>query len=469
MLYRLIGLLKGVIAKMLGRNEIQRALQVETAVSNEMQTALMLWADLFQDKAPWRNRETQSYGLAASIAGEIARLVTVEFQSKITGSTRAEYLDRAYQAFLPRLRPAVEYAAAAGTLIFKPYLTADGQLAVDCVPAWRFVPTAYNSLGQITGAAFIEQVQRGNTWYHRIEHHQLTDKAYTIHNAAYKAFSASDLGTPCALQAVPEWAALASEVTIRNQDGSTLARPLFAVLRMPMANTIDADSPLGVSVYSRAIGLIEQADRQYSRILWEYEGSELAIDATDGALPPDDRLPQRQQRLFRQLGIEGKAQSDLYEVFSPQIRDTALFHGLDKLLKRIEFNCYLSYGTLSDPQNVDKTAEEIRSSKQRSYSTVRDIQKALEHALDHLIWVMDQYASLYHTAPSGAYKVSYSFGDGVLEDTDKEFAQRMQLVNAQILRPELMLTWYYGCSEEEARKMLPQQDNPLSAFLTGDS
>lgn len=31
--------------------------------------------------------------------------------------------------------------------------------------------------------------------------------------------------------------------------------------------------------------------------------------------------------------------------------------------------------SLSDPNTVDKTAEEIKASKQRSYSTVSDIQK----------------------------------------------------------------------------------------------
>lgn len=114
-------------------------------------------------------------------------------------------------------------------------------------------------------------------------------------------------------------------------------------------------------------------------------------------------------------------------MFNPAIRDTSLFNGLDKLLKRIEFNCNLAYGTLSDPQAVDKTAEEIRSSKQRSYSAVCDVQRALQSALEHLIWVMDFYASLYKLAPMGEYEVSFSWGDGVLQDTDKEYMRRKEL------------------------------------------
>lgn len=53
---------------------------------------------------------------------------------------------------------------------------------------------------------------------------------------------------------------------------------------MPEANTIEAHSPLGVSGYSRAVKLIKEADLQYSRMLWEFQGGELAIDIDRDAL-----------------------------------------------------------------------------------------------------------------------------------------------------------------------------------------
>ena len=47
-----------------------------------------------------------------------------------------------------------------------------------------------------------------------------------------------------------------------------------------------------------------------SHILWEYEGSELAIDASEGALRREDKqgqttiqMPERRKRLFREIGI----------------------------------------------------------------------------------------------------------------------------------------------------------------------
>lgn len=452
---------------MLHINDAKAALKVDVAVSSEMQTAIDTWALMFQDKAGWLDDNTQSLGLPAAIAGEIARLAVVEMSSKVEGSPRADYLQAEYEQVLDALRTNTEIAAAGGGLVFKPYVDEE-HIAVDCVPAWRFLPTSFNSRGEVTGAVFVEQATKGKTYYTRMEHHQLTDAGYTIRNLAFMSTTQAALGTPCNLAMVEEWAALEPEVVIKYKDGTAPEGALFSYFKMPFANNIDPGSPLGVSIYSRAVGLIKEADKQYSRILWEYEGSELAIDASEGALKttgPDgkpNKVPERRKRLFRELGLDQGTSGDLYQIFSPEIRDSSLFNGLDKILKRIEFSCCLSYGTLSDPQSVEKTAEEIKTSKQRSYSAVCDIQKALQTALEHLVWVMDFYASMYGLAPRGEYEVGFTWGDGVMENTDTEFARRKLLADSGYLKPEKLVAWYFGITEDEAKaEYLPEAAPPL--------
>ena len=474
MFQKFLSWIKGVIFKMLHISDAKRALQVDVAISTPMQTAINLWYELFTNQAPWLDDITPSLGLPAAIAGEIARLTTVELESDVTGSPRADYLHQELLPVLASLRNDMEIAAAGGGLVFKPYVDGD-HIAVDCVPAWRFLPTAFNSRKEVTGAVFVEQVTKGRTYYTRMEHHQLTDEGYTIRNLAFTSQSKDALGTPCGLGQVDEWADLEPEMTIRYKDGTVPEGVLFAYFRIPFANVVDTESPLGVSVYSRAVDLIKDADRQYGRILWEFEGSELAVDASQGALDVSDRdgkpvkLPHRNKRLFRQLAIDQGDHGDLYKVFNPEIRDTSLFNGLDKILKRIEFNCNLAYGTLSDPQNVDKTAEEIRSSKQRSYSAICEVQAALQGALEHLLWVMDLYATLYKLAPRGEYKANFTWGDGILQDVDLEYARRMQLADRGYLRPEKVLSWYFHISEEEAaRDYMPAQEQTPPLFGDGD-
>lgn len=447
---------KGVISDMFSIPQ-----EPQTAVGAKMRDAIALWARMFEGQAPWLDDTTRSLELPAAIAAEVARLTTVELESAVEGDgERAAFLQDEYSRVLDNLTNIVEYACAGGGVILKP--CCDGtNIYVDAVEAWRFVPTGFNSRREMTGAVFSEQLVKGREIFTRLERHELTEAGYRIRNEAYRSHARGQLGRLCPLETVPEWAELESETLLCYRDGSAPERMLFAYFRLPLANAVDPESPLGVSVYSRATGLIEQADKQYSRILWEYEGSELAVDASYGALrtPSENgstlRLPERQKRLFRQLALDHGQNGDLYEVFSPAIRDQSLFNGLDKLLKRIEFNCCLAYGTLSDPQNTDKTAEEIRAGKQRSYAMVCAVQHELQKALEQLVWAMDFYTSLYALAPAGDYALRFTWGDGILEDSDKEFARRAEMVKQGILRPEKLVSWYFGISDQQARELIP--------------
>ncbi|MFQ9208922.1 MAG: hypothetical protein ACLR3S_07060, partial [Clostridium fessum] len=90
-------------------------------------------------------------------------------------------------------------------------------------------------------------------------------------------------------------------------------------------------------------------------------------------------------------GVEyatGAQDKPLLDVFSPAIRDTAYYNGWNQQMRLIEFRCNLAYGTLSDPNNTDKTAEEIKASKQRSYDFISDCQRALQKALTDLVNAM---------------------------------------------------------------------------------
>lgn len=435
---------------------IKNVVGVDATISDEMQNGIELWNDMFRDNAPWIDNNTQSMGVASAISGEIARLTLVEFKSEVSGSTRADFLQGSYKYVIDNLREQIEFATAKGGIVFKPYVD-NGKIAIDFVQADKFIPTAYNSRKEIRGAVFIERTKKGKSWYTRLEHHNLTETGYIIQNKAFYSINETTLGTPVSLQSVDEWSNLEPEVTLGYKDGTTLERPLFVYFKMPIANHIDEESPLGVSAYSRAVGLIEQADKQYSRILWEYEGTELAIDASINALN-NTRLPERKKRLFRQLELDRGTGGDLYEVFSPEIRDSSLFNGLNQILRRIEFACHLSYGTLSDPQYEAKTAEEIRLSKQRSFAMICNVQSSLECALKDLLWIIDYYTSLYKLAPVGEYEISFNWGDGILSDSNTEFSQLKSMVDSGVLKPEKLISWYFGISEEEAVNYIPQNN-----------
>ncbi|MEG1687832.1 MAG: phage portal protein, partial [Angelakisella sp.] len=223
----------------------------------------------------------------------------------------------------------------------------------------------------------------------------------------------------------------------------------------PMANCMEPDSPLGVSVYAAASQLIEQAEQQWERIEWEYKGSELAVDASedlfehrrDGSVV----LPQGQERLFRAHDLDiGQSGGKFLEVFSPEIRDRALFCGLDSILRRIEFNCGLAYGTISDPQQVERTAQEVRAGRQRSYAMVCDLQGALEAALRELCEVLDIWATVYELCPDEPWQLRVCWGDSVLVDSETLRESHRKDVAAGLMSvQEYRAVWYGDAAMQE--------------------
>ena len=372
---------------------------------------------------------------------------------------RAEFLNKQYEKLKDALRIQLEYGIAKGGLVVKPYIVKHGgqtlhqetdmmtgeitqteskdgyEIEFDFIQANEFYPLAFDSSGKITEAAFIQRKIDKDVVYSRLEYHKLEDNSVTVINRAFKSNAVAtgkldNLGQEIPLSEVPEWAMLSSETVVENVN-----RLLFAYFKMPEANTIDTHSPLGVSGFDKVKWLIKEADKQYSRLLWEFEGGELAIDIDRNALKwiqdPSDPdygksvMGNLQNRLYRKVDLN---EDNTYEVFSPTLRDQSLINGLNCILMRIEDGAGISRGTLSDVVSEAKTATELRMLRVRSYETNAHIQKATEKMLRDAIYVMNVYCDLYDITADGEYEVSFEWDDSIINDTDTELTKRLMLI-----------------------------------------
>jgi len=441
-----------------------------------MQTAIQDWYDLYQGNAPWLQHNPQSLGLPAAIASEIAKLVTIEMEVNINEvksdknsteetkpqekgdnkSSRALFMTETLKPFLKSIRNYCEYGCATGGVMFKPYFNGEG-VSIECVQATDFKPVTFDNKGNITACKFVERKYIGKDIYNRLETHTLEDGILTVTNKCYKSMSNSDKGTEVPLSSVPEWADIEPEVTINN-----VTRPLYQYFKIPLGNTIDPNSPLGISVYGRSstVELIKEADEQWQRFLWEFEGGELAIDASKEIFPNDKDgkpiIPAGRERLFRPNELDTSETNELIKIFSPALRDSNIGNGLNAILKRIEFNVGLAYGTLSDPQQIEKTAQEIKTSKQRSYSTVSDIQKALEEAIEGLIEAIDLTCNLYSIGGKGAFETAYKWDDSIITDVDTELGKRITLMQNGLASKIETRMWYFGETRRQAEQALKE-------------
>ena len=511
--------IKEVIQKMIGARTVEKTLHVTPTISSEMETAIQLWTDMYKNNAPWLrepdfNDPTRivSLGLPALIASEKARTALIELESEITTPTeevevenpnytppqpdefgnvlpsvesptiteekpktntaRAEYLNEQYKKLKKKLRTQIEFGIAKGGLIIKPYVVVSKSNDVNAVQTYSiewdfcqadsFYPIAFNSSGDITEAAFLQTVVRKDIIYRRLEYHKWENNTVTVVNKAYKSTNSAtlqdnmgiDLGQEVPLTEVAEWADLQPEAKITN-----VSKPLFGYFKMPEANTIDTSSPLGVSGYSRAIDLIKDADMQYSRLLWEYEGGELAIDIDRDALNfmsdsagGHSVMTALQRRLYRKvdIGVEGQT----YQPYAPALRDSSYLQGLNNILMRIEDVVALSRGTLSDAASEARTATELKILKQRSYQANADIQQAVQDAVEDAVYAANTYCSLYQITPEGDYDISFEWDDSIIVDVDTELNKRLTLLQNGLTSKVEVRQWYFGETERQAQEAL---------------
>lgn len=427
------------------------------SVSTQMISCISLWSAMYENKPPWKVKRKKSANLSVQIASETARLVTLEMTSLIKGSQTADYLNEIYQKnVIPKLRKYTEYGLAKGSLIIKPIADENG-IKTQFIQADRFFPISFDGSGNLIKCVFTDQIRKGKNIYTLIEIDTFENGLLKIENRLFKSSNDGMLGYEVALSEVPQWESLPKESVF-----SGVEKLPFGFFRCPLANQIDSFSPLGVSCYSRAVDLIEEADRRYNSISWEYEATETAVHISESMLKynkDNDKFiyPGGNERLYRAVEYSaGANDKPLIETYSPQIRSTELFDGWNNQLRMIEYACCLAYGTLSNPQNVDKTAEEIRASKQRSYSFVADVQTALENALKDYIDGCWFWSQIFHLVPNGKYKVDFDWNDSIVSSPDEKRKQDIQDLNLGIMRPEEYRAKWYNEDIKTALENLPQ-------------
>ncbi len=438
---------------------IQKAMGVDIAISRKMSSAIYKWGKMYINEAPWLKEGVRSLNLPAAICTEMARLVTMESKISITGGPRADMIAKFMRPFLINLPRYVEYACSTGGITFKPYMDSKG-IAIDVTKAGYFYPVSFDSAENITGVIFPEFKRVGKKLYTRLEYQQFSDGKYIIINKAFVSRKAQvkndnviNLGQEISLVDVPEWSNIESYAEFRDAD-----RTLFSYFKIPVANNIDPESPLGVSIYARAVEQIRDADEQYGAAMWEYKSKETAIQASSEFFKHDRQgnaiLPRGKERQYVDMGhsVSDDNGKPFFNVYSPEIRDASFFNGYNKIIQKVEFNSGLAYGTLSDPQVVDKTAEEIKMSKQRSYSTVTSIQNSLSDAVKMLVDAIDAWITIEDLASPGSVNLAMSWDDSLVTDKKAEREQDLQDLAAGIMQAyEYRMKWY-GEDEATARE-----------------
>lgn len=447
---------------------------------------------------PNAKRKMSFLNLSKAVCAELAQMVWTD-QTDINISTNgvvdgqkdtlAEFVGKvlAENNFNVKMLEAIEQAAALGGEALKVWyevkhdsegneIPNSGRIRIGFCMADQFVPTAWDN-AEISEGVFISRIAKDGYYYTRLEWHKWDALTYVITNELYRSEIKKNnttepqdiLGYRYPLSSIYPYLNERTEI-------NTIEKSLFSYFHTPVANNLDDNSPLGVSVYANAMETLHALDIAFDSFVREFRlGKKRIIVPARMIKTVVDPITGKSVRYF-------DATDETYEALSTddpdslKIQDNSVelrveehVAGINAFLNIFCLQIGLSAGTFSfDAKSGLKTATEVVSENSKTYKTVKNFQNMLVPAITRLVDNIIEVAALYGLEYEGksiavekekGYDVSVILDDGITQDRQTNINEGMALVNARLMSKKKFLTdpkFGQGLTEEEAEAELKQ-------------
>ena len=469
---------------------------------------------------PEAKREAYRMNMAKALCAEMAGLVWGEectINVSINGfestEDRPDPLDAFMQktlaknAFREKMQEDIEEGLALGGSALKTWvesrhdeegneLPETRKLMIGYAMADQFVPTAWDN-AKVTEGVFVSRIAKGGYYYTRLEWHKWNGETYVITNELYrseirKGANPDDtqdiLGVRYPLAEIYPYLDEVTEIPVTES--------LFTYWRTPIANNLDDNSPLGMSIYGNAIETLHALDICYDSFVREFRlGKKRIIVPARAVRTVVDPQTGRLCRYF-------DANDETYEALasdtpedlkindnSVELRVEEHVAAINAFLSILWMQVGFSAGTFSfDSHGGLKTATEVVSENSKTYKTIKTIQNQLRPAIEHLVRNIIDVAILYEmtddngtpiaTLAAPGYNITITFDDGVTQDRQTNLNEGVMLVGAGLLSKMTFLTdpkYGQGLTPEQAQAELDRiksegagRIDPLAIFNTAE-
>ncbi len=408
--------------------------------SGPMKEAIQEWFALYFGGAP-REKEDPCQQLPYTVVSKLYRTAFAEYELAVTGGKEGFFATSVLPELEAARKRAVQLALIGGEAWLKP-VPAPGQKKFLFLPMRRdcVVVLARAPGGEATALGSAEVTRENGRVYTLLERRQASARGAVIESKLFCSQDGASLGTQVALDSLEKYAGLLPVNTLRGVEGIGLAR-----LAVPTENCVDGSGE-PVSVYAAAVGLIHNINRNEWQLNREFEkGASRIIASGDLLTRGKDGRPRLDAELF--VGIDDDPEAAGITIFSPALREASFLARKAEYLRNLETVMGIKRGLLGEVEAAQRTATEVTSSQGDYSLTLADLQGMWEAAARQALRLSDQLGRVYKLCgaePFDAQKdVSISWGNGILYDKDKDWAETMQLVQAGMLRPEIALAWRY--------------------------
>ena len=475
---------------MLFKTDAEKAFGVETYLSPEMDSAIKLWEQLESGKPPWVKEDIRTIRFSNTVARELSKLVTQNIDIKVqakygTGETAAKIQEAIDDYFLKNAQEIIGNQIMLGGMMAK----WNGK-GMDYIPPDRFLVTEFDSNGDINGAIFFSYYQKEKKFYTRAEWHRFEDgtqkneagkmvsvRRYRVSNKAFVSDQQDQIGRPTDLKNT-KWADIVPEFTAEN-----LEKPLFVYIKNPYSNTIDPDSPLGVSCFSECIEELRWLDIAMSTLGIETEDSAPKMIVGQSVIQYAQSNRIELPRMVLKTGLDDMTDKP-FEQWQPQLQVASRTEGINFYLNIIGSKTGFSqnYFTLDGKQGL-RTATEVEADERQTINTIMTYRQVLDRPNsngDGRVGVVHDIAYIINAmliingeiAPSeyGNYELFCNFADP-FQDTEADKMFDYQLANQGYMSKVRFLVRNLGLTEDEAAAMVAEakaEQGPEEERLFGE-
>jgi len=376
--------------------------------------------------------------------GDTSQRVAYAVVNKIITALFGEYKCICDGPFAPldeKRREAMEILLTGGECFIKPCPTPVG-FDFTLIPRGNVLIFGRDGNGMPNHIGTVEQSIRGKHYYTLLERRQVGDDGLLIiENTLYRSLNRENLGTQVALSDHPLYEGLPEKYQFGVPVGLGLVR-----MKTPILNCVDGSAD-GVAVFAPAVELIENIDKNEQQLCEEFARAESRIIASSDVI---DREKGLTDHLF--VGLDDSPETVGITVFSPKIREDSFLKRKQEYLRNVESIIGLRRGMLSDAQVDVRTATEIASSAGDFNLVLKAYQEIWEKAFREVATLCRVLAEMYGL-PVPGMEVSFDWGNGILYDEDKTWADYKEMVASGLVAPEVALGWRFGLpSSTEAER-----------------
>jgi A118 family predicted phage portal protein len=351
----------------------------------------------------------------------------------------------------------------------------------------QFIPTAWDN-ATVTDGLFISRIAKGGYYYTRLEWHKWNGLTYTITNELYRAEMRKGAveGEDQDILGV-RWPLADIYPYLEEETVIPVSESLFTYWRTPIANNLDDNSPLGMSVYGNALETLHALDICYDSFVSEFRLGRKRIIVPARCIKtivdPVTGVPSRyfdpNDEVYEALATD--TAEDLHiQDNSVELRVEEHISAINAFLSILCLQTGFSAGTFTFDQHTGlKTATEVVSENSKTYKTIKTIQNQLAPAIEHLVrniidvailYEMDYEGQSIESLASDGYNVSITFDDGVTQDRQTNINEGVMLVGAGLLSKYTFLTdrkYGQGLTPEQAEEELKRinEENRTSGVV----